>query len=194
MHLIVYGPEGSGKGTQAGLLSGKLNVPIITSGDLVRQEAKYDHTQEGRACLKALKTGRYVSDEIMFKLWEKKLESQKAKQGFILDGFPRNINQAKFLINTVSKNGYSIDKFIHIGISEGESYRRLIKRNRKLFTGSTISHDTPRKIKSRLSVYRKNEKETVGYFKKLGLLIEIDGEKDMDEVFRSIITEIKKVS
>src|SRR3989344_4114329 len=107
MHLIVYGPEGSGKGTQSKLLSEKLNLPVITSGDLVREKAKENSTL-GKICLKALSEGQYVADDVMFKLWKEKLSDDKAKKGFILDGFPRNIHQAEFLLNEIKKLGYAI--------------------------------------------------------------------------------------
>jgi adenylate kinase len=79
MYLVIYGPEGSGKGTQAKLLSEKLNLPILTSGDIVRDKAANDNTKIGDICRNALKEGRYVADSVMFVLWKDKLKKSKKK-------------------------------------------------------------------------------------------------------------------
>lgn len=186
MHLIIYGPEGSGKGTQAKLLSDKLKIPVLTSGDLVREKAK-QHDKLGKICLQALEEGKYVDDDTMILLWKDKLSSEGAKKGFILDGFPRNLHQAEFLLNEVAKFGYSIDRFIYIKISDEEAFKRLAKRERKLFEGSTISHDTPQRIKKRLEVFHAMQIPLVDYFKQKSLLSEIDGSQKIEEVFNSVI-------
>lgn len=190
MHLIIYGPEGSGKGTQAKHLSEKYGLPIITSGDLVRQTAATERGKLGTDCRQALSTGKYVSDETMFVLWKNKLTEPSAAKGFILDGFPRNLAQSKFLIDTSGSCGYEIDKFIYIKISNDEAYKRLIKRNRKLFEGSSVSHDTPERIALRLNTYRREEKKVLDYFRKTGKLLEIPGEKSVEEVFQSIVDSL----
>lgn len=187
MHLIIYGPEGSGKGTQAKLLSEKFRLPIFTSGELVRIAAERNSGTLGESCRQALTKGTYVSDRIMFQLWESQLKTQTAKSGFVIDGFPRNINQAKFLTNSVTKWGYKIDSFIHLKISDEESYKRLKKRNRKLFEGSNISHDTIPRITKRLKIYHQQEKDLLNYFDKIGILIEIDAYGSVERVFESIL-------
>src|SRR3989344_4312194 len=108
MHLIIFGPEGSGKGTQAQLLSKKLNLPIYTSGDLVRQAASKDKGTLGEVCRIALSTGTYVHDQTMYALWELNLRTNEAKKGFILDGFPRNVAQARYLIDKLEEFGYGL--------------------------------------------------------------------------------------
>lgn len=189
MHLIIYGPEGSGKGTQAQLISSKLKIPVITSGDLVREKAK-EKSPLGKICLSALVEGRYVDDDTMFKLWQEKLESPIAQKGFILDGFPRNVNQAKFLLDHIGKLNYSIANFIYIKISDEESFARLSKRNRNLFEGSTVSHDTPGRIKKRLEVFHGMEKPLVDFFRAKNLLLEIDGNHQIGEVFQTIAEKL----
>ena len=188
MHLIIYGPEGSGKGTQANLLSKYYHLPIITSGDLVRAMAEVDKGSIGEACRHALESGTYVSDEVMFEIWRQKLATQEAKKGFILDGFPRNKHQAEFLLDQIKKNGYGIDRVIYITLSDEEAHRRLKKRNRKLFEGSTELHDSPERITQRLANYRAREKETLEYFKGMKLLSEINGKKTVEEVFHEIVS------
>lgn len=193
MHFIIYGPEGSGKGTQAKLLSEKLKIPVITSGDLVREKAK-EKSKLGRLCLTALKEGRYVIDDVMFKLWEEKLAMFRARRGFIVDGFPRNINQAKFLLKTLDKLNLSINKFIYLNLSNVESHARLLKRKRKLFAGSNISHDTTGRINKRLKLYRALEAPVLNFFKEKNLLVEIDANYPIKEVFRSIIGKLDRSS
>lgn len=189
MHFIIYGPEGSGKGTQAKLLSDKFNIPVITSGDLVRQKAK-EKNGLGKICFTVLKEGRYVTDEIMFKLWEEKLASFVSRKGFIVDGFPRNVNQAKFLLDTLAKLKLSVNYFIYLNLPNEESRKRLLKRNRKLFEGSSISHDTVERINHRLKVYQALESPVLDFFNKKKLLIEIDARQSVTDVFRSILKKI----
>jgi len=186
MHLIIYGPEGSGKGTQAQILSRELNLPVLTSGDLVRKAAEMNN-RIGRICRLALESGSYVQDDIMYQLWRDKLKEPQSKKGFILDGFPRNINQAEFLVSYVDKIGYAIDEFIYLNISDNEAYDRLIIRKRKLFPGSRISHDTPGRIRKRLKEYRQMEQELVNYFKNLGILLQVEGNRSVEEVSQAIL-------
>ena len=97
MHFVFIGPEGSGKGTQAKLLAEKLKIPHLVSGDLVRKYAKEDKGLIGDICREALETGRYVADSEMYVLWKQRLKEPDVKNGWIIDGFPRNPTQAKFL-------------------------------------------------------------------------------------------------
>src|SRR3989344_1113818 len=190
MHLIVYGPEGSGKGTQSKLLSEKLNIPVITSGDLVREKAK-ENSNLGKICLKALREGQYVQDDVMFKLWKEKLSDDKAKSGFILDGFPRNVHQAEFLLSEIKKLGYAIDKFIYLKLSDSQAIERLVKRKRSIFEGSTISHDTPLRITKRLDVYHKMEKPLVEFFQKKKSLIEVNADQSVEKVLGEVLKRLQ---
>lgn len=191
MHLILYGPEGSGKGTQAEILSKKFNIPIYTSGDLVREEAKNNKGQLGDVCRNALTSGTYVPDREMFLLWRNKLQTEEAVKGFILDGFPRNKKQAQFLIERVSKYGYGIDRFIYLCLSDEESIKRLSLRHRILFEGSNINHDDPVRVKQRLSAFRNQENELVAYFKDKGLLLNVNAQGTVEEVFSRIENGLK---
>lgn len=186
MHLVIYGPEGSGKGTQAELLSEKLVLPIYTSGDLVREAAEKDQGMIGRECRQALIEGKYVSDRFMFTLWEKKLATREAKKGFILDGFPRNVHQAQFLQTVIATFGYHLDKVIYLQLSDTVAITRLGKRKRKLFEGSSINHDDPERIKKRLTVYREYEKEIVKFYRKHHVLLTVNAEQSVDGVFHEI--------
>lgn len=192
MHIIFLGPEGSGKGTQAKLLADKLNLPVLTSGDLVRDAAANDPGMIGDACRQALKTGGYVADTEMFVLWKRRLKEKDASKGWILDGFPRNIKQAKFLDAKIKKYGYAVDAVLHLKISQEESMRRLVKRARPLMPGSTELHDSPERIQSRLRVYYKNEPLLLDYFRDRGVLVEINGEQSPEMVYKEILSHVPR--
>lgn len=187
MHIVFYGPEGSGKGTQAELLAQKLGVPVLVSGDLVRDAAAKDKGIIGDVCRKSLQEGKYVADSEMFVLWKQRLKEEDAKRGWIMDGFPRNIDQAKFLMDKVEKYGYKIDKTFYLKISPEESMKRLLKRGRKLHEGNSELHDSPDRIKQRLSMYYQGEKAVLEYFKKMGILEEVNGEQEIDEIHKDIL-------
>lgn len=191
MHIVFYGPEGSGKGTQAKLLSEKLNLPILTSGDLVRQAAKDDQGIIGEVCRTALKEGKYVADSEMFVLWKWRLKEEDAKGGWIMDGFPRNIEQAKFLDDKIDKYGYKVEKVIYLELSEEESIRRLIKRGRPLHPGSTELHDSPERIKSRLQIYKESEKDVLEYYRAKGILNVINADQPIETVHGDIMKDLK---
>jgi adenylate kinase len=190
MHIVFYGPEGSGKGTQAKLLSEKLKLPILTSGDLVRKAAEEDKGIIGEVCRQSLSEGKYVADSEMFVLWKWRLKEADAKGGWIMDGFPRNIEQAKFLDDKIDKYGYRVEKVIYLNLPEEESLQRLLKRARPLHSGSTELHDSPERIRSRLQIYNESEREVLEFYRKKGILIEIDANQDIENVHAEIIKQI----
>jgi adenylate kinase len=185
MHILMYGPEGSGKGTQAKLLSEKLSIPIFTSGDLVREAAANDKGHIGNMCRLALSGGGYVGDTEMYALWKKKIE-EHALNSWIMDGFPRNVEQARFLESLLSEFHQLIDAVIYLNISEEESLKRLIKRARPLHPGSTELHDSPDRIRKRLAVYKKGQEDLLKYYRDKGILLEISAERSVDDVHSEI--------
>lgn len=191
MHIIFYGPEGAGKGTQAKLLSQTLKLPILTSGDLVRDAAMNDKGIIGEVCRQALNEGKYVADSEMFVLWKWRLKEEDAKGGWIMDGFPRNVEQAKFLADKIDKYGYQVEKVFYLDLSEDESLKRLIKRGRPLHDGSEELHDSPERIKSRLAIYKEGEKEVLEYYRVLGVLININADQSVEEVHAQIMKNFK---
>jgi adenylate kinase len=190
MHIVFFGPEGSGKGTQAKLLSEKMGMPILTSGDLVRDAAVNDKGIIGEVCRQALAEGKYVADSEMFVLWKWRLKEEDAKGGWIMDGFPRNVEQAKFLDEKIDKYGYKVEKVIYLNLSEEESIKRLLKRARPLHPGSTELHDSPERIKQRLSIYKEGEKDVLEYYRQQGSLVEINADKSIEEVHMDIVSKI----
>lgn len=191
MHVVFFGPEGSGKGTQAKLLSEKLSLPILTSGDLVRDAAANDKGIIGEVCRQALAEGKYVADSEMFVLWKWRLKEDDAKGGWIMDGFPRNVEQAKFLDDKIDKYGYKVDKVVYLDLSEEESMRRLVKRARPLHPGSEELHDSPERIKQRLAIYKEGERDVLEFYRQKGILIEINADQSIEEVHNNIMTKIQ---
>lgn len=190
MHLVLYGPEGSGKGTQAKLLSEKYNLPVLTSGDLVRKTAQENQEKIGQECRQALTSGTYVSDDTMYVLWEEALKGEEAKKGFILDGFPRTYSQAQFLQQKIEYNNYILDAFVHLYLSDEDSQKRLALRSRKLFEGSTINHDDPSLVARRLTEFRKHEGEIVKFYKERNILIEVNAAETVEKVFQEIVHKL----
>lgn len=190
MHIIFYGPEGSGKGTQAKLLGETLHIPILTSGDLVRKAASEDKGVIGDVCREALVKGRYVADSEMFVLWKRRLKEDDAKHDWIMDGFPRNVDQAVFLDDKLHKYGYSVEAVIYLTLSEKASLERLVKRARPLHPGSQELHDSPERIKNRLQMYKEHEQPVLDYYRKRGVLIEINGDQKPEEVQNDIRKKI----
>lgn len=190
MHIVFYGSEGSGKGTQAKLLAEKLGLPILTSGDLVRDAAATDDGVIGETCRKALTDGRYVADSEMFVLWKRRLKQQDVAKGWIMDGFPRNIDQAKFLDEKAKKYGYQVDRVIYLKLSQEESVHRLVARARPLHAGSQELHDSPERIQKRLSVYHENEQPVLAYYQNQGILVEVNGEQTPEQVHQDILAHL----
>ncbi|MBI4062575.1 nucleoside monophosphate kinase [Candidatus Gottesmanbacteria bacterium] len=190
MHIVFYGPEGSGKGTQAKLLAEKLHLPILTSGDLVRDAAANDKGIIGEVTRQALVEGKYVADSEMFVLWKWRLKEEDAKDNWIMDGFPRNVEQAKFLDDKLDKYGYNVDKVFYLNLSEEESYRRLIKRGRPLHSGSSELHDSPERIRQRLEIYKEGEKDVLEYYRQKRVLVEINADQSIEDVHKEIASHL----
>lgn len=191
MHIIFYGPEGSGKGTQAKLLAEKLHVPILTSGDLVRDAAANDKGIIGAVCKQALEEGKYVADSEMQVLWKWRLKEDDAKGAWIMDGFPRNVDQAEFLDDKIDKYGYKVEMVLFLNLSEEVSIARCLKRGRPIVAGSTETHDTLERIKSRLRLHQESEKAVLDFYREKGVLVEIDANQSIEKVHEDILKKIE---
>jgi adenylate kinase len=157
---------------------------------LVREAASTDKGIIGDACRKALSEGRYVADSEMFVLWKRRLKEEDAKKDWIMDGFPRNVEQAKFLDEKLEKYGYKVEAVVHLVISEEESLKRLTKRARPLHPGSKELHDSPERIRSRLRMFQENEKPVLEYYRAKGVLLDITGEQSEEGVHEEILQKI----
>jgi adenylate kinase len=189
MYIIFYGPEGSGKSTQAKKTAETLNLPYLGSGDLVRKYAADDKGIMGDICRESLSKGYYVPDSEMYVLWKHRLKLPDVQNGWVLDGFPRNPSQAEFLEDKLDKYGKKIDFVFYLDVSEEESIRRLLKRSRVNPDGKI--HDTEEKIKQRLKLYKKGEEDVLKLYEEKGVLKHINGEQSIDEIFSSVMEIIK---
>src|SRR3990172_8009151 len=191
LHIVFYGPEGSGKGTQAKRLAERLRVPHLVSGDLVRKYAQEDKGIMGRICNEALEQGYYVADSEMYVLWKQRFKEPDTKNGWVLDGFPRNLTQAQFLERKIEKYGQRLDAVFYLDVSEKESMRRLLKRGRRSPDGSL--HDSPERIRERLRHYNKGKRAVVNYYRRRKLLRRIDGERSIEEIHRDIMKRVAAI-
>lgn len=192
MYIIFYGPEGCGKTTQAKMLSKKLKLPYLGSGDLVRLYAQKDKGIMGDVCRESLRLGHYVADSEIFVLWKHRLKDSDVQEGWILDGFPRNLSQAEFLEDKLDKYGKRVDAVFYVNVREKVSIERLIKRGRHSPDGSL--HDSEQKIRERLRFYKKGEQGVLALYKKKDVLQEIDGERTIEQIYKTIMGRIEKLS
>ncbi|MFZ2199933.1 MAG: nucleoside monophosphate kinase [Microgenomates group bacterium] len=186
-NIIFYGPEGSGKSTQAKMLATKLALPCLISGDLVRWGAEFDKGLIGDTCREALALGHYVADSEMFVLWKGRLKQPDTQNGWVIDGFPRNMTQAEFLADKLDKYGKKINIVFYLKVSEAVSIGRLLKRARKNPDGTM--NDTEEKIKTRLALYKSQEADVLSHYQKQGVLIEINGDQDIEAIATEIATK-----
>lgn len=186
-HFVFFGPEGCGKGTQAELLGKKLGLPILISGDLVRDAAANDKGMMGEIVREALDTGKYVADSEMQVLWKRRFKQQDVKNGWILDGFPRNIDQAMFLEEKIEKYEQPINAVFYINVSFDESMKRLLARGREAYAGSGKKHDSPEMIKSRLDIFYDVRDAALDFYRRRGILYEINGEQTIEKVHGDIM-------
>lgn len=160
MKILLIGPQGSGKSTQGKLLVEYLNIPYISTGDIFRLIASED-SEEGRRIKGVLDAGKLVDDETVVTLIKQRIQSDDCKNGFILDGYPRNIEQALKLSNL------NFDKAVYFKVPQDLVLERLLKRGRE--------DDTDELIKKRLEYYCQQTEPLLNYYRNKGILIEIDG-------------------
>jgi len=173
MKILFIGPPGSGKSTQVKLLAEYLNLPYISTGDIFRNLAQEDH-EEGKRIKQILDAGQLVDDETVIKLIKKKVAQTDCQNGFILDGYPRNLEQASKL------TGVNFDKAFYLKLPKKEVLRRLLKRGR--------TDDTEESIRKRLDLYYQQTQSLIDYYTSLGILVEIDATRDI----QTVQDEIKK--
>lgn len=187
-NIIFYAPEGAGKSTQAKMLADKLGIPLQISGDLVRRMAETDKGLMGDICRETLSSGHYVGDSEMFVLWKARLKDADMQSGWVIDGFPRNMTQAEFLADKLDKYGKIVDFVFYLQVREEVSINRLLKRGRKLQDGSL--HDSEELIRERLRRYHAEEEAVLAYYRAAGVLVEINGEQDIESVHSEIMSHI----
>jgi adenylate kinase len=177
MRVVLLGPPGSGKGTQAKLLSQRLNVPAISTGDMLR-EAVRQGTPLGVRAKAVMEAGRLVPDELMIGLIRERLAAPDARKGFVLDGFPRTVGQARALDQLLEGNGGGLSAVLNLSVPEAVVAERL--RGRKV--EERRSDDRPETVRERLNVYRQNAEPLIRFYEKRRLLADVDGEGDIVDI------------
>jgi adenylate kinase len=174
---LLFGPPGSGKGTQAALLAERLGVPAISTGDMLRK-AVDGGTELGRKVDGILAAGALVDDGTMADVVDDRLHCDDARRGFLLDGYPRTLGQAETLDRILRRQGETLDAAILLEVPEEELVRRLMGRRR--------ADDREDIVRQRLKVYHEKTAPLVGHYERLGLLRRVDGNRAVDQVAESI--------
>lgn len=179
MRIIIFGPPGAGKGTQANLISKEYNIPHLSTGEIFRSAIK-NETPLGKEVKAILDAGDLVPDEKVVALVEEELTNSKYEDGYILDGFPRTVPQAESFDKFLDKSNKSLDAFLQLQVPEEELIDRILSR------GEDRSDDTPEKVKNRLQVYQEETQPVLRHYKEQSVVIEINGVGSIKEIFSRI--------
>ncbi len=212
MRLILLGAPGVGKGTQAKKIASKFNIPHVSTGDILRAEIS-SQSILGRKAEEFVHTGKLVPDEIVLQMIKEEFKTDKFKAGFLMDGFPRTLEQAEKFSKLLKELNFNINKVINITIDENEIIRRITNRivckdcgkvfklsgfeedeNLKCdFCGSELykrKDDSEEVIKNRLEVYKAQTEPLVEFYKNQGLLENVDGLGTENEIFERILARL----
>lgn len=214
LRTILLGPPGAGKGTQAVKIVEKYNIPHISTGDIFRENIK-NETELGKKAKSYMDRGELVPDELVVEIATDRLTKDDCKNGFLLDGFPRTIFQAEKLDDFLAKRGEKIDKVINIDVETEALVKRITGRRVCKSCGASYhvvnippkkdgvcdvcngelvqrADDTEETVLNRIDVYNKQTKPLVDYYEKAGVIANIDGNKDLDDVLADIIKALGK--
>lgn len=212
MKVILLGPPGAGKGTQAARVAEDLDIPGVASGDLFRDHQQRD-TELGRLARSYMERGVLVPDDVTIGMVMEWVEAHRDVSGFLLDGFPRTLAQAEALERAMAGRG-GIDRALYIGVSHGELVRRLGDRLicRTCQTPYNMASsppaeprkcdrcggelyqredDKPEAVETRIQVYLEETEPLVGHYRKAGILSEIDGERPIEEVTGALLKALR---
>ena len=211
MKIVLLGAPGAGKGTQGVVLSERLNIPTISTGNIIREALK-SGSDMGIKAKAFVDKGQLVPDDVVIGIVKERVKQSDCKNGYILDGFPRTISQAEALHDMNIK----IDKVIDINVSDSVIYDRMLGRRVCTNCGETYNINTAERkpkinntcdkctgalvqrtdddeetVKQRLKVYRSQTEPLVNYYKSRGKLVTIDGERPLEEITEKILEEIR---
>ncbi len=212
MRLVLLGPPGAGKGTQARALGALWSIPQVASGDLLRASVR-EHSELGREAAGYMDRGQLVPDELVLKLVAARLAKEDARNGFILDGFPRNVMQAEALAAGLERAGVKLDKVVAVIVPDEEIVKRISGRRtcrncdamyHVAFEPSAKSgvcdkcggelyqreDDAEETVRERLKVYAAATRPLLDYYGRLGLLAQVDGVGRTDDVEKRILSAV----
>jgi adenylate kinase len=181
LRLVLLGPPGSGKGTQAALLARRLGIPAISTGDIVRRTIA-EGSALGRRVERIVSGGDLVDDDTMGQIVRHRLSQDDAEDGFLLDGYPRTTPQADTLCAVLDELGSPLSAVVFIDVPEDKLVSRLLGRGR--------ADDRDDIIRRRLAVYRSQTEPLICHYRELGLLVAIDGDRTIAEVNETILAAL----
>lgn len=181
LRIVMLGPPGSGKGTQAALLAEKLGLPAISTGEMLRQ-AVLAGNELGRKVDAIMASGALVDDATMGEVVEERLAAEDARQGFILDGYPRTMAQVESLERILEAESWAIDAALAIEVSEAVLTERALARQR--------ADDTAEVIGERYRVYEEKTAPLLDYYGGRGLLLRVDGDQSIEEVTADVLAAL----
>jgi len=182
-NIILFGPPGAGKGTQAVRLEERHGMIQLSTGDMLRA-AVAAGTELGKQAKAVMDAGKLVDDQTMLGIISERIDQPDCKDGFVLDGFPRTVAQAEGLDKMLGEKGIAIDHVIEITVDENELYSRI--ENRAAETGGARADDNVETLKKRLQVYRDQTTPVLPYYREKGMLKQVDGMSDIDAVAKQI--------
>ena len=213
MHILLMGPPGAGKGTQAANLVKEFGIPHISTGDMFRAAVK-EGTELGLQAKACMDAGKLVPDEVTIGIVKERLAKPDCKKGFILDGFPRTVEQADALTGILKELGLSLTAAINITVPAADLIERAVGRRICKSCGATYhvkfnpskkagvcdtcagdlyqrADDSEETMRNRLSVYEAQTKPLIAYYEKAGVYKEIDGRQPIDDVKAAMIAALK---
>ncbi|MDO5504256.1 MAG: adenylate kinase [Actinomycetia bacterium] len=185
MRLIILGPPGAGKGTQASRISERFGIPAISTGDIFRANIK-NETELGKQVKEILASGGYVSDDITNAIVEDRLVQTDCESGFLLDGYPRTTAQVTALDAMLAKGDRSVERVLELVVDDEDVVQRLLKRAE--IEGR--ADDTEEVIRERMAIYHRETKPLSDAYDERGLLVKVDGAGDIDEVTERIVAAL----
>jgi len=189
MRLVILGPPGAGKGTQAARIAGSFGIPAISTGDIFRANIK-NETPLGLQVKEVLASGGYVTDEITNAIVRDRLLEDDAERGFLLDGYPRTAAQVEALDAILAERGHRLDAVLELTVDEEAVVGRLLKRAAE----QAREDDTEEVIRERQAIYRRETAPLTEVYSARGLLVQVDGMGSVDEVFDRISSALEGVA
>jgi adenylate kinase len=186
--LLVLGPQGAGKGTQAKRIAADRSIPHISTGDMFRA-AIAAQSELGKQVEPILEAGELVPDELTVALIRERLGEDDARAGFVLDGFPRNLTQAAVLDAMLTEIGRRLDAILFFDLPEDVAVERMLKRARE----EGRPDDKPDVIERRLQLYREQTLPVVEHYRATGKLVPLHAERTIDEVYSEIEDSLEQV-